>query len=118
MHRAKKYQRMAFLIVAASWLVRPMTRADVVTDWHIKAGEIVVEAKIGSAPALSACGGLLPVTRHQEAVMPVGTTSSGSRLATGRLHCQPPSRRSAREARGSRWYTQLKGCMPDGAVAK
>jgi hypothetical protein len=32
--------------------------------------------------------------------MPVGTTSSGSRLATGRLYCQPPSRRSACEAGG------------------
>jgi hypothetical protein len=54
--------------------------------------------------SLSACGGLLPVTRHQEAVRPVGATSSGSRLATGRWHCQPPSRRSAGEAGdGSRW---------------
>ena len=51
--------------------------------------------------------------------MPVGTIGSGSRLVTGSLHCQPPSRRSACEARGgSRWYTQPKGCIPDGAVAK
>ena len=70
------------------------------------------------AAGLSACGGLLPITRHQEAVIPFGTISSGSRLATGRLHCQPPSRRSACEVGGSRLYTQPKGGIPDGAVAK
>ena len=39
--------------------------------------------------------------------------------ATGRLHCQPPSRRSAGEVGGgSRWYTQPKWCIPDDAMAK
>ena len=60
--------------------------------------------RLSAAPPLPACGGLLPVTRHQEPVMPVGTTSSGRRPAAGRSHCQPPSRRSACVAGGgSRW---------------
>jgi PAP2 superfamily len=51
MHHTKKHQPMAFLVVVASLLAGPMARADVVTDWNVKAGEIVVEARLGPAPA-------------------------------------------------------------------
>jgi hypothetical protein len=51
MHYNKKYQRIAFLVIVASVLAGPMARADVVTDWNIKAGEIIVEARLGPPPA-------------------------------------------------------------------
>jgi hypothetical protein len=51
MSNTKKHQQIALLVVAASLLAAPMALADVVTDWNIKAGEIVVEAKLGPPPA-------------------------------------------------------------------
>jgi hypothetical protein len=45
---SKKYQKIALLVVTASLFAGPMARADVVTAWHVKAGEIVVEAKLGT----------------------------------------------------------------------
>ena len=51
MNRAKKHLQIAVLVVAASVLAAPMALADAVTDWNIKAGEIVVEAKLGTPPA-------------------------------------------------------------------
>lgn len=51
MNHTKKYQQMAFLVVVASLLTSLMAWADVVTDWNIKAGEIIIEAKLGPPPA-------------------------------------------------------------------
>jgi len=51
MNHSKKHQQMALLVVAASLFVGPLAWADVVTDWNVKAGEIVVEAKLGAPPA-------------------------------------------------------------------
>jgi hypothetical protein len=98
----------------------PVTHCGIATCLHRAIGTTgLAPVRLRPSRPLHAYGGLLPVTRHQEAVRPVGTTSSGSRLATGRWHGQPPSRRSAGEAGGgSRWYTQPKGGIPDGAVAK
>jgi PAP2 superfamily len=50
MNNTKKHHQIA-LLVAASMLAAPMALADAVTDWNIKAGEIVVEAKLGPPPA-------------------------------------------------------------------
>ncbi|MGH9936536.1 MAG: vanadium-dependent haloperoxidase, partial [Blastocatellia bacterium] len=49
MSYSKKRRRIALLIVAM--LVAPMARADVVTDWNIKAGDVVVAARLGPQPA-------------------------------------------------------------------
>jgi hypothetical protein len=51
MHLLKTHQQIACLMVAATWLVSPLARADVVTDWHAKASAILVEARLGSPPA-------------------------------------------------------------------
>ena len=51
MHHTKEHQLVTLLVVAASLLASPMARADVVTDWNSKAGEIVVEARLGPPPA-------------------------------------------------------------------
>ena len=51
MNHTKKHQQMALLVVAASLLAGPMARADVVTDWNVKASDIVVDAKLGPPPA-------------------------------------------------------------------
>jgi hypothetical protein len=52
MDRMKKHQPTALLVVAAaSWLAGPMARADVITDWNVKACDIVVDAKLGPPPA-------------------------------------------------------------------
>jgi hypothetical protein len=50
MHHTKTHQQMAFLMVAAAWLVSPMARADVVTDWHAKTSALLVDAKLGGPP--------------------------------------------------------------------
>ena len=47
----KKHRQIALAVVAASLLAAPTAWADVVTDWNIKAGEIIVEAKMGTPPA-------------------------------------------------------------------
>ncbi len=47
MNQPKKRQQMALLVVAASLLASSMARADVVADWNVKAGDIVVEARLG-----------------------------------------------------------------------
>jgi hypothetical protein len=54
MHHTKKHQQMAFLVVVASLLAGSMARADVITDWNVKTGEIVVEARLGPPPAYRA----------------------------------------------------------------
>jgi hypothetical protein len=51
MNLPKKQQQTALVLVAASLLTSPVAWADVVTDWNIKADEIVVEAKLGPPPA-------------------------------------------------------------------
>ena len=51
MNHPKAHQQTAPLVVMASLLVGQMAHADVVTEWNIKAGEIVVAAKLGTPPA-------------------------------------------------------------------
>ena len=51
MNHSKAHQQTAPLVVMASLLVGQMAHADVVTDWNVKAGEIVVAAKLGTPPA-------------------------------------------------------------------
>ena len=51
MNHTKKHQQIALLVVAVSLLAGPMARADVVTDWNVKASAILVDAKLGAPPA-------------------------------------------------------------------
>jgi hypothetical protein len=51
MKQTRNHLRSAMLGVAVFLLAAPMALADVVTEWNIKAGEIVVEAKLGPPPA-------------------------------------------------------------------
>lgn len=51
MNLDKKRRRIVSLVVAAMVLAVPMARADVVTDWNIKAGEIVVAAGMATPHA-------------------------------------------------------------------
>ncbi len=51
MNHAKKRRQIALLIVAVSVLAARMARADVVTDWNVKAGNIVIAARLGPPPA-------------------------------------------------------------------
>ncbi len=46
-----QHLRWASLLLAAPLIACPMASADVVTDWNVKAGEIVVDAKLGPPPA-------------------------------------------------------------------
>ncbi|MDN3921267.1 DUF3455 domain-containing protein [Roseateles violae] len=39
------------LFIAAAWAATAGAQADVVTDWNIRAGELIVEAKLGTPPA-------------------------------------------------------------------
>ena len=51
MNHSNARRQTALLFVMASTLVGQTAHADVVTDWNIKAGEIVVAAKLGTPPA-------------------------------------------------------------------
>lgn len=51
MHNMQHHRWMTLLVVVAVWLASPLVQADVVTDWNVKAGEIVVEARLGPPPA-------------------------------------------------------------------
>ena len=50
-----QHRRWASWVLTASLLACPMAKADVVTDWNIKAGEIVVAAGLGAPPANRVC---------------------------------------------------------------
>ena len=51
MNETRKHPLSALLMVAAGLFAGPMARADVVTEWNVRAGEIVVEAELGPPPA-------------------------------------------------------------------
>jgi hypothetical protein len=51
MNHSKSHRQMALLVVVAALLVGRMANADAVTDWNVKAGEIVVAAKLGTPPS-------------------------------------------------------------------
>jgi hypothetical protein len=51
MNPSRNHLRSAKMAVAVFLLAAPMALADVVTEWNIKAGEVVVEAKLGPPPA-------------------------------------------------------------------
>ena len=51
MNHSKTHRQTALLVVVAALLVGRTADADVVTDWNVKAGEIVVAAKLGTPPA-------------------------------------------------------------------
>jgi hypothetical protein len=58
MHPSHWLTRWTVVIASAigSELSMSQARADVITDWNVKAGEIVTEAKIGTPPANRASG--------------------------------------------------------------
>ena len=47
----KNHWSTAMLVAAATGLAVPVARADAVTDWNVKAGDFVVDAKLGPPPA-------------------------------------------------------------------
>lgn len=51
MNPTDQHRKLALLVIAASLLAASLARADAVTDWNIKAGEIVVEGKLGPPAA-------------------------------------------------------------------
>ena len=51
MNSETKHAQWASLIFAASLITSPVASADAVCDWNIKAGDIVVSAKMGPPPA-------------------------------------------------------------------
>jgi hypothetical protein len=46
----KKRAQITLWMVATTWFASLMAQADVVTDWNVKAGDIVVEARLGPPP--------------------------------------------------------------------
>jgi len=51
MNRKTKHLQWVSLVFAASAMASPMASADAVCDWNIKAGELVVSARMGPPPA-------------------------------------------------------------------
>lgn len=51
MHTTTQHRWMTLLVVAAALLAGSIAQADVVTDWNIKASDIVVAARLGPPPA-------------------------------------------------------------------
>jgi len=51
MNGTRKYLQIGLLAIAVSLFVSPVARSDVITDWNIKAGDIVSDAKLGTPPS-------------------------------------------------------------------
>ena len=51
MNHTAQPQQVASLVLAVSLLAAPMARADAVTEWNVKVGEIIVDARLGPPPA-------------------------------------------------------------------
>src|SRR6266581_946408 len=51
MNGTRKYLQIGLLAIAVSLFVSPVARSDVVTDWNIKAGDIVSDGKLGTPPS-------------------------------------------------------------------
>jgi hypothetical protein len=51
MNATRRHRWVTAFVVVAAWLAMPMAQADVVTDWNIKANEIVAAAKLPPPPA-------------------------------------------------------------------
>jgi hypothetical protein len=51
MNGTRKYLQNGLLAIAVSLFVSPIAMCDVVTDWNIKAGDIVADAKVGTPPS-------------------------------------------------------------------
>lgn len=47
-----KLTRIALLLATAAIVAAPVARADAITDWNLKTGELITEAKIGTPPAV------------------------------------------------------------------
>jgi hypothetical protein len=110
MHHTRKYQQMALLVVVASWLAGPMARADVVTDWNIKAGEIVVEARLGPPPANRVLA--IVHTAVYEAVNAIT-----GRYPTSDLQLEAAPGASVEAAIAAASYATLAKCVPSQQAA-
>jgi hypothetical protein len=51
MNGTRKYLQNGLLAIAVSLFVSPIAMCDVVTDWNIKAGDIVSDGKLGTPPS-------------------------------------------------------------------
>src|SRR5262249_42053110 len=82
----EKCLSIALLAVVAALLAAPMARADVVTDWNVKAGELVVAARLGPPPAYRVMA--LTHTAAYDAATPVTRPSPATPL---KLSPRPPA---------------------------
>jgi hypothetical protein len=51
MNGARKHLHIGRLAIAVSLFVSPMAMSDVITDWNVKAGDIVSDGKLGTPPS-------------------------------------------------------------------
>ena len=51
MKSTKTHRQTALLVAVTTMPAAPLARGDTVTDWNVKAGEILVESKMGTPPA-------------------------------------------------------------------
>jgi hypothetical protein len=51
MKDARKHAGKTLIVIAAAWLAIPAARADVVTDWNVKANEVLAAAKLPPHPS-------------------------------------------------------------------
>ena len=60
-------KRFASLVVSIPALCGPLAHADAITDWNVKSGEVVVEARIGTPPAVRVMA-IVQTAAHQAVV--------------------------------------------------
>jgi hypothetical protein len=74
------------LLVAVGGLVAAAAHADAVTDWNVKSGDIIVEAKIGTPPAVRVMA-IVQTAAHEavQAAMRRGASTEAALAAAHRL---------------------------------
>ena len=81
MNDSKTHRQIASLVLAASLLACSTAMADAVSDWNVKAGEIIVDARMGPPPANRVMA--IVHTAVYEAVNAITKRYPGRRVETG-----------------------------------
>jgi hypothetical protein len=108
-----KTNPIAFLLAAAAVITTPLARADAITDWNVKTGELITEAKIGTPPAVRVMAIVQTAAhdalRRSPADGAVAAVAAAHRVTLTRLL---PAQQPLIDAA----YQHAIGALPDGAA--
>ena len=110
MKHSRKHLPMALLAVATSLFVGSAASADVVTDWSVKAGEVVVAARLG-APAANRALAIVHTSIYEAA------NAITRRYPASGLHVEATSGASVDAAVAAASHATLAACVPSQEAA-